>query len=339
MSNNQPLVSIGLAVYNGENYIREALDSLLNQTFQDFELIISDNASTDRTSEICLEYAARDQRIRYERSPINRGAAWNQNQVAFLARGKYFKLASHDDICAPEFLEKCLQPLEADDSIVLSYPQTHIIDETGEIIDPNGDGNLNYKSSKLSQVGRFLLRPILGDSKVHLDSAKPRVRFRSVVCNMGKLHPIFGLIRVNALKEKKLFGAYGHADSVCLSQLALKGKFYEVPEYLFFSRRHSLQSSMMFKKANKQDFISYSAWWNPQNQGKVSLQRWIIFREYCRVISEADVSITDKFCCYFDASRWLRGNWKFLLEECIAYVAHSGIFSKIKRSINYSSSK
>ncbi len=335
MSKNQPLVSIGLAVYNGENYIRETLESLLNQTFSDFELIISDNASIDRTNEICLEYAAKDGRIRYERSPVNRGAAWNQNRVAFLAKGKYFKLASHDDICAPEFLEKCLQPLEADSSIVLSYPKTQIINEVGEIIDSGEDGNLKYKNSKLGQAARFLLKPILGDSQVRLDSAKPRVRFRSVVCNMGKMHPVFGLIRMSAIKGKKLFGAYGHADNVFLSQLALQGKFYEVPEYLFFSRRHPQQSSMLFLKGNKQDFISYAVWWNPQNKGKVSLQRWIIFREYCRVIDETNISLEDKICCYFDAWRWLRGNWKFLLEECIALVSPSSILSNIKRSLYY----
>ena len=341
MGKNQPIISIGLAVYNGENYLDRALKSLLNQTFTDFELIISDNASTDRTAEICLEYAAQDARIRYERSPINRGAAWNQNHVAFLAKGKYFKLASHDDICAPEFLEKCVQILENDPSVVLSYPKTHLIDETGEIIDPDGDGNLKYRNSKFSQAARQLLKPILGDSGIHLDSAKPRVRFRTIVCNLGKLHPVFGLIRMSAIQGKPLFGDYGHADNVFLSRLALQGKFYEVPKYLFFSRQHSQQSSMLFKKGNKQDFVSYAVWWNPQHQGKVNLQRLIIFKEYCRVINQAKVSLTDKISCYFDALRWLRGNWKFLLEEFIAVVNHNylSFVDKIKNSQNYRHSK
>jgi glycosyltransferase involved in cell wall biosynthesis len=72
-----PTVSVGLAVYNGENYLSEAIDSILNQTFTDFELIISDNASTDRTAKICQDYASRDPRIRYTCADRNRGAAWN----------------------------------------------------------------------------------------------------------------------------------------------------------------------------------------------------------------------------------------------------------------------
>src|SRR3954471_8256298 len=103
-----PLLSIGLSVYNGEPFIREALDSLLSQTFRDFELIVSDNASTDGTSEICEAYAARDSRVRYYRNEKNMGAGWNTRRVFSLARGQYFKWAACDDICAPEFLERCI---------------------------------------------------------------------------------------------------------------------------------------------------------------------------------------------------------------------------------------
>ena len=91
-SEKSPTISVGLAVYNGENYLGEAIDSILNQTFTDFELIISDNASTDRTAEICQDYANRDPRIRYVCADRNRGAAWNQSRVMELAGGKYFKI-------------------------------------------------------------------------------------------------------------------------------------------------------------------------------------------------------------------------------------------------------
>src|SRR5688572_28337892 len=94
-----PLVSIGLPVYNGERFLSEALDSLLGQTLADFELIVSDNASTDRTAEICLAYAARDARVRYVRQQTNIGAIRNWNFVARQARGQYFKWASANDFC------------------------------------------------------------------------------------------------------------------------------------------------------------------------------------------------------------------------------------------------
>ena len=87
MINSTPLVSIGPFVYNGERFIEDALNSILNQTFTDFELIISDNASTDRTSEIAEAYAKRDTRIRYYRSEKSMDAGWNARRVYELATG------------------------------------------------------------------------------------------------------------------------------------------------------------------------------------------------------------------------------------------------------------
>src|SRR6478735_5395035 len=99
-----PKVSIGLAVYNGERYLDEAITSILSQTFTDFELVICDNDSSDSTPEICRRFAAADDRIRYYRNPVNIGGVRNENRTMFLARGEYFKLAAHDDRIAPEFL-------------------------------------------------------------------------------------------------------------------------------------------------------------------------------------------------------------------------------------------
>ena len=127
-----PRVSIGLPVYNGEKFIREAIDSIFSQTFEDFELIISDNGSTDRTQQICQAYAAQDLRIRYYRNKKNIGAARNYNLVFELASGEYFKWAAHDDLCAPEYLERCVEILDRDPDVVLCYPKTSIIDEHGE---------------------------------------------------------------------------------------------------------------------------------------------------------------------------------------------------------------
>src|SRR6185369_4346332 len=107
-----PSVSIGLPVYNGVNYLRQALDSLLAQTFGDWELILSDNGSTDATESICREFAARDGRIRYLREPVNRGATWNFNRVFELSRAPLFRWAAHDDVCSPELLERCVAALE-----------------------------------------------------------------------------------------------------------------------------------------------------------------------------------------------------------------------------------
>src|ERR1700693_4622631 len=111
-----PMVSIGLPVYNGEVYLRQALDSILAQTFSDFELVISDNASTDSTEVICREYAAVDSRIRYRRQTRNRGVTWNFRQVVLLSSGKYFLWTSCDDLLAPNYVERCIEVLENDPS-------------------------------------------------------------------------------------------------------------------------------------------------------------------------------------------------------------------------------
>src|ERR1051326_2036095 len=112
MSNQKPRVSIGLPVYNGQQFLEEAINSLLAQTYSDFELIISDNASTDATEQICRAHAAADPRIRYYRNDKNRGPVWNLNRVFELARGELFKWAAHDDVCAPTLVERCVEVLE-----------------------------------------------------------------------------------------------------------------------------------------------------------------------------------------------------------------------------------
>src|SRR5215471_14790269 len=129
-----PLVSVGLFVYNGERFLEETLLSILKQTFTDFELIVSDNASTDRTSEIAKAYAERDDRIRYYRSEKNMGAGWNVRRVYELATGKYFKQAAVDDLLAPDFLRQCIEVLESDPTYVLAHSKIKVIGEGGNFI-------------------------------------------------------------------------------------------------------------------------------------------------------------------------------------------------------------
>jgi GT2 family glycosyltransferase len=118
-----PRVSIGMPLYNAERYLAGTLESILGQTFCDLEVVISDNGSTDRTEQICRQYASRDNRIRYYRNEVNRGAAWNYNHVFELARGEYFKWASYDDLLAPKFLEHCVASLDQDPSAALAFTQ------------------------------------------------------------------------------------------------------------------------------------------------------------------------------------------------------------------------
>ncbi|HMB96546.1 MAG TPA: glycosyltransferase family A protein, partial [Tepidisphaeraceae bacterium] len=127
----RPKVSIGMPVRNGQRFIRQAIDSLLAQTFTNFELIICDNASTDSTEAICREYASRDSRVRYFRNSRNLGPAGNHNKCVDLSQGDYFRWHAHDDMCAPDYLEKCVECLDHNPDVVIAYPRTLIVDEEG----------------------------------------------------------------------------------------------------------------------------------------------------------------------------------------------------------------
>ncbi|MGQ4647524.1 glycosyltransferase [Lyngbya aestuarii] len=287
MNINKPRVSIGLPVYNGDNFLREALDSILAQTFENFELIISDNASTDKTEEICREYAAKDQRVRYYRNEYNLGAAPNYNRVFELATGDYFKWCAHDDLCAPEFLERCVELLEQDASVVLCHTQTKIIDEQGRFL---RDNHTQRKA----------------------DSPKPELRFRELLYE-NDCFQIFGLIRSSLLRKTQLIESYGHGDGVLLARLGLMGKFHEIPEYLFFNREHS-QMSMQIAHST---YEAYTSWFDATRKGKIGLPRWRRFWGYCVSVWETPLSWQKRIWCYRHLVSWLRGNRKFLQEDLV----------------------
>lgn len=125
-----PRVSIGMPVYNGETYIREAIDSLLAQTFTDFELIVSDNASTDGTEAICREYAGKDARIRYVRQLENKGAMGNFKFVLDAAIGEFFMWAADDDLRHPEFLKMAINVFDDSKSCGLVFCDYEVLDRS-----------------------------------------------------------------------------------------------------------------------------------------------------------------------------------------------------------------
>ncbi|MGH9962626.1 MAG: glycosyltransferase family 2 protein, partial [Pyrinomonadaceae bacterium] len=209
--NNQiPRVTIGIPVFNGANYLAQAIDSILAQTWGNFELIISDNASTDETQEICRSYEARDQRIRYIRNEHNIGAAGNFNKLFSLARGRYFKWAAHDDVCAPEYLQRCVGVLDRYPSALIAYPRGQLIDEKGTLLP------YDYPP----------------EFPVEISSGDPITRYRSIMLRECWFALPIGLFRASALRKTTLFRDHYGGDRLLLCQLALQGSFYEVEDYL-----------------------------------------------------------------------------------------------------------
>jgi glycosyltransferase involved in cell wall biosynthesis len=209
-----PRVSIGLPVYNGEPYVRQALESLIAQDFEDFELIISDNGSTDGTEAICREFTARDPRVRYYREPKNRGAAWNFSRLPQLARGEYFRWQCHDDLCEPTHLRTCVEALDrAPESVILVYTGTYIIDEHGVVQRSRAEG--------LDTRGK-----------------SAPARYAHLAKNISYANALYGLLRRKLLLRTALLRNYANADYVLFSELSLLGEFWELPGYLFQRRIH-----------------------------------------------------------------------------------------------------
>ncbi len=265
-------VSIGMPVYNGQRYVADAIRSLLAQTFEDFELIVSDNGSTDRTEQICRSLAATDSRIRFLREPTNRGASWNFNQVVHLSTGEYFRWAAADDLCAPEHLQRCVDALDADADVVLSQTGVRKIDANG------------------ADIGDHPVAADLGDACL-------RKRFRAVLGDWMCFN-IFGLMRRRTLGAAGPLGSYAHSDGVLLSRLSLRGRFAQIDEPLFLSRRHDRQSAGAMR-----DKRMYAVWFDPANAGRILLPNWRILAEYAKGVAAAPVRRMDKLRCYLTIAR------------------------------------
>lgn len=286
------LLSVGLPVYNGEEYIQKALDSLLGQTFTNFELIISDNASTDRTAEICQEYVARDPRVRYIRNPENLGAAQNYNQVFKMGIGKYFKWSAADDVCAPTFFERCLAPMEQDPNIVLAFPNTIFIDENGNT------------SGEHPEV----LHLMEGEANVRYQKFHERLRKRE------KCNPIFGVIRSSVLAQTRLIDTFTSSDMVLLSELALLGKFFEVPDYLFYRRDHPGMSIRAYERRDR------AQWFDPKLKGKNIYPYWRLWKEFIRSVWHISLPFPIRGKALVEVMRWAYWRRLLLWRELIVFV-------------------
>lgn len=274
MSVSIPTVTLGLPVYNGGRYLRHALDACLQQTFGDFELLISDNASTDDTEAIGRAYARQDPRVRYVRQKTNVGAAANFNDVFYQARGRYFKWVAHDDIIAPTFLERCVSALDADPSAVLAYSLIRLIDEEGHFTgDQSGTGRTPVRNFAAPAAQQAL---------------DPIARYRSVLLHTVWCFEVFGLIRTAALRRSSLIADYYGSDRVLLAELSLQGRFHQVREELFFRRCHPAQSSTD-KSPREQN-----QWIKGRSSTRFVFPQWHLFTGYLSALQRDGLSPADQ---------------------------------------------
>ncbi len=282
--NHKPRVSIGLPVYNGEQFLEEVLDSLLAQTYSDFELIISDNASTDRTESICHFFVKKDKRIHYYRNDENIGLGPNFNRTFRLSAGEYLKWATSDDICKPAFLAQSVRVLDNDPSVVLVYPKATFIDETGKAFDIHDPG--------------WDLQSEAGDE-----------RLRYVICSGHWVNSILGVIRTKALSRTRLLPGYPGGDYALLGELSLMGKFVEIPESLYLRRLHPRSSSQNTK--NQEWMFEY----HKGKNGHICLPCWNLYLDHFITIKRASLGILQKFSLVISLLKRMNWGRAELLEE------------------------
>ncbi|MBD3244256.1 MAG: glycosyltransferase [Chitinivibrionales bacterium] len=286
-----PLVSIGVPVYNGEQYLSQALDSLLAQTFQDMEILVCDNASTDTTERICREYAQRDPRIRYVRNETNIGAGPNFNKAFALSTGKYFKWAAHDDLCAPEFVARCVDVMERDNTVAVCTSNIVWIDEHGDTI-----RRVAYPLDKA-------------------DSTRPHERFSQMSSTNHGCFDVFGLIRRDVLARTALIDSFIGSDRALLAHLSLLGRVYRIDEDLFFSRDHSQRSIRALRLRDR------SSWWDPALVGKPAYPWWRLLGAYVAILRSTPMARATRIRCYASLVVWCRYGWRCLGGEVMLWIA------------------
>lgn len=276
--NTAPRLTIGLPVYNGENFLAQSIEALLGQTYEDFELVISDNASTDSTPDICRMYAKQDSRIRYVRQPRNIGLNPNHNFVARQARGELFKMASHDDLYARDLLKRCVDALDEHPEVVVAHCWEAVINFSGAV-------------TKLL------------DYSVAVDAPRAPDRFRSLLFD-GWDDYTYGVMRTKVLLRSRLHGSHHFADRTINTELCLHGPFHMVPEWLYFRRDH-------LERKEPYTVRSRCAYLDPRRASRLRHPVVRLYGEYIwgyvAAIRNAPLSPADRRECYGYLASWLTG--------------------------------
>lgn len=284
--NTVPRLTIGLPVYNGEKYLAQAIDALLGQTYKNFELIISDNASVDATPDICRSYERSDSRVRYIRQPRNIGAALNHNFLVREARGELFKWAGADDLFARDLIERCVDEIDEHPEVVLAHSWTGAIDSANEVMQ-----TLEYPLAT--------------------DSPSAPERFRSMLFRDGqpdsgliRADDMYGIMRTRVLRRVAPQNSFYHSDRVLMTEVALHGPFRQVPEWLYFRRDHSARPQYATPTIR-----GWCANLDPRRNNKLLNPTPRLLAElplgYAAAIARSPLSGADRIKCYRYLAEWI----------------------------------
>lgn len=264
---DEPKVSIGLPVFNGEKWLGDTLDNLLSQTYSNLEVIISDNASTDATQNISNAFVSMDKRVRLLVNRENMGLANNYNKAFNCSSGVYFKWSTASDVCDKDFIRKCVEVLNKRTDVVLCYPRTKLFVDSPEQGEEYSD-NLNLQQEKASE------------------------RFIELLLNMRLNNAMNGVIRSNVLRQTILHKAFLGSDICLMAELVLRGKMYELPETLFYRRMDRETATKLKTRTEVKQYF------RPRNSELMLFQSWKSILNLFSVVQRAPITILEKMEAY-----------------------------------------
>lgn len=295
------LVSIGLPVFRGERFIAEAIESVLAQTYTEFELIILDNASDDGTAAICERYAARDGRIAYQRNNATIGVSDNHNRVFRMASGEYFRWLAHDDRMAPECVARCVAALEADPAAGLCYTATRVIDD---------------------QDREVVVRPI---TMKGADSLRASDRFAAVLFGDRFMQSVFGVFRSEVFAQTGLLRAFHNSDRVLIGELALIAPILYIGEPLFDNRHHASRYTSLSRPQDR-------AAWQQASGFAARCPMWTSYACHIGTVLRHVSGTAERLRCFGHLARWWLVDWHAAMMAVeLAATAAPGVFDVAQR--------
>jgi glycosyltransferase involved in cell wall biosynthesis len=292
MNTETPLVSIGLPVYNGEEFVAEAIQCVLDQTFSNWELIICDNCSTDSTLAICSQFAAQDSRIRVYQNARNMGVSFNYNEVFWRSRGRYFKWMAHDDLFAPRFMETCLKELEKDDNLVLVFPKMCHVAANGQV--------LRRQACDLSVPGPTV------DSRA--------IQFMALARHgMDFIWLAYGLIRRDVIEQSGAMGLHAADDQILLFKIALRGNIKQIEEEMFFRREHP-EASTCKRGSTVRERAKFAY---ADDNRRLVLPWCRLLKEHLICILNSPIPFWGRLRCTTAVLKRFLAAWKFFVEEAM----------------------